>query len=228
MTEPQRYRAFWVPGLNDDQVDPDEALAVALEWLRIVPCTGVRLIVMNAVKMAENRPILGKAAPRYRFVSPRSSKPPGFYGGGNAILAIWPTKDTLEFAEGGARNGALCVAPGRLYDARPWMSQSGAKNLWNPEASPEPLTELPARFQEVLDYLVTLDGNNDFLTTKDETIRSLRAVMAAGHRPDPEDVENYLLTKQGVRSPKGARRLREWYERLLSGRRLRDYRGRSI
>ena len=45
--------------------------------------------------------------------------------------------------------------------------------------------------------------------------RNLRAMISDGNRPDPTDLENYVLTR-GVRSYKGARRLREWYHKGCS------------
>ena len=60
------------------------------------------------------------------------------------------------------------------------------------------------------------------------SIRNLRAMISDGNRPDPTDLENYVLTR-GVRSYKGARRLREWYEGLLEGSEvLRNYGRRLI
>ena len=57
--------------------------------------------------------------------------------------------------------------------------------------------------------------------------RNLRAMISDGNRPDPTDLENYVLTR-GVRSYKGARRLREWYQGLLEGRKFRNYGRRLI
>ncbi len=52
-------------------------------------------------------------------------------------------------------------------------------------------------------------------------------MIGDGHRPDPSAIENYVLAR-GTRSFKGARRLREWYEGLLQGRRFYDYARRPI
>ena len=52
-------------------------------------------------------------------------------------------------------------------------------------------------------------------------------MISDGNRPDPTDLESYVLTR-GVRSYKGARRLREWYQGLLEGRKFRNYGRRLI
>lgn len=97
MTMPARYEAFWVPGLDHD-IDRDDSLRVGLRWLadaeRTHKATGA--IVMYAKSMAQNAPLLGEAARRWEFVSPRSRKP----WGRGPILAIWPPDaKLLEFAE---------------------------------------------------------------------------------------------------------------------------------
>ena len=225
MTSPQ-YAAYWLPGLNDDSVDSDEVLRAAFEWLHDEPCNGARLIVMNTLGMVNNRPIIARASARYTVVSPRSQK--GVSPIGNAVLAIWPVNDTLELAERLARGGSLCVIPGTLDDLGHWILRASAQHLWNPGEVPDQTPKLEEAVRSVLDSIVYFGGHNDFSggTEKQMSIRNLRAMISDGNRPDPTDLENYVLTR-GVRS-KGARRLREWYEGLLKGRIFYDYGRRPI
>ena len=225
MTSPQ-YTACWLPGLNDDSVDSDEVLRSALEWLHDEPCNGERLIVMNLLKMVNNRPIIAEASTRYTVVSPRSRR--GITRG-NAVLAIWPANDTLKLAESLAHGGSLCVIPGTFDDLGHWISRTFAQHLWNPGEVPDQTPKLEGAVRSVLDSIVSFGGHNDFLGAgeKERSIRNLRVMISDGNRPDPTDLENYVLTK-GVGSYRGARRLREWYEGLLEGRRFYDYGHRLI
>ena len=226
MTSPQ-YTAYWLPGLNDDSVDPDEVLRSAFEWLQDEPGSGARLIVMDMLQMVNNRPIIAKASARYTVVSPRSQK--GVSPIGNAVLSIWPANHTLELAENLARGGSLCVIPGTFDDLGHWIFGASAQNLWNPGEVPGQTPKLEEAVRSVLDSIIYFGSHNDFLggTDKQMSIRNLRAMISDGNRPDPTDLENYVLTR-GVRSYKGARRLREWYEGLLEGRKFRNYGRRLI
>jgi hypothetical protein len=56
-------------------------------------------------------------------------------------------------------------------------------------------------------------------------IASLDAMLA--DRPTPAAVEGYLVST-GETSAEGTNRARRWYEEILQGKRLRDYRGRTI
>ena len=38
MSVPDRYDAFWIPGLDDDGFDPDEALSIGFDWLDTADC----------------------------------------------------------------------------------------------------------------------------------------------------------------------------------------------
>lgn len=222
-----RYSACWLPGLNDDDADPDEVLASAFEWLDTVPCDEARLVVMNVLAAVHNRPLIATAATRYEVLSPRSRR--YVQRDGNAVLAIWPTNATLEYAEGLARNGSLCVIPGSLDDLSHWIVRVSAEHLWGCDdaLSQEPVLQHAVR--SALDSIVAFDGYNNFLGAggKENSIRRLRAMIREGDRPDSSALENYVLAR-GVRSHEGARRLRHWYEGLLAGRRFHDYRRRPI
>lgn len=89
---------------------------------------------------------------------------------------------------------------------------------------------LDARVRSCLDSIVSFDGHNDLVGAggKEHAIRSLRGVVAEGHRPDPRDLEAYVMSMGGLGSSRGSARLREWYEGILEGKSFRDYAGRKI
>ena len=35
-----RCKSYWLPGLGNDDVDPDEVIHSAFAWLRTEPCSG--------------------------------------------------------------------------------------------------------------------------------------------------------------------------------------------
>ena len=225
-----RCNSYWLPGLDNNDVDPDEVLDSAFGWLRTEPCSGERLVVMNTLRMTENRPFLARASAPYNVVSPRARQRIGAAPRtGNVVLAIWPTHETLELAERLARDGSLCVVPGSLDNVSPWIRRTSAHALWDTGPPTDDTLQLDEPVRSVVDSIIDFDGHNDFLGAggKEQAIRGLRAMIGNGHRPDPSAIENYVLAR-GTRSSKGARRLREWYEGLLQGRRFYDYARRPI
>jgi hypothetical protein len=223
----QPYDAYWIPGLKDDNVDDEQAVELGFQWLRSVDCAGDRIYVMNATGMLGMRPSARTAA-RFIFASPQT-KTPGSHGR-NAVLAIWPVQRTLDLAEGLALNGSLCVIPGTIDDLRSWVARTHAVNLWAAGEPAEPIAELPEEVRSALDHMITFDGHNNFIGTggKENSIRHLRALVRDGRRPDPVDIENYVLASGRIRSHEGAQHIREWYEGILAGKGFRDYTGRRI
>lgn len=83
---------------------------------------------------------------------------------------------------------------------------------------------------EVMDRLSFSIGQNwpGAGIEKEWTIRQLRGMVANGHRPDPRVVERCLVEVHH-KSPKAARKVREFYERILrDGGRFVDHARRPI
>jgi hypothetical protein len=221
------YDAFWIPGLDSD-FDADEALRLGFEWLDRARYAGGPLIVLYAKKMIQNRPSLAQAAHRFPVVSPQSHGGAP-YAGKHAVLAVWTHGKTLDFAEECAHGGGLCVIPAKVEHIRPWISRTGAINLTDPEAPPEPMSQLAAQVKKLLDGTIAFDGHNGFLSGggKEDAIDALRRIAAQDERPASVDLENYVRSTGEV-DAEGAARLRQWYEGVLQGRGFRDYRGRPI
>jgi hypothetical protein len=144
-------------------------------------------------------------------------------------LAVWPTFETLAFAEGFAHDGGLCLIPNSLDDMSAWTSRTRAVNLADPNAGPAEPLSLDRAVTDVLDALVSFDGHNGFYGAggKEYAVRGLREMVAAGHRPAPDKVEAYAVAT-GETDNRGAAHLRRLYEGVLAGRRFRDYGGRPI
>jgi hypothetical protein len=221
-----RFEAFWIPGLNTD-FDPDRALSIGFRWLDDASYGRRRVVVLNAANMLGNRPALARAADRYSVVSPRTRDQPR--GRGNAILAVWPTMQTLALAEGFASEGGLCVIPDSLDDVTVWVSRTRAVNLADPKSGPAAPLALGWDVTNVLNSLLGFDGHNGFYGAggKEQAVRDLRAMIAADHRPKPDEVEAYAIAS-GETHHRGAAHLREIYEGVLAGRRFRDSGGRVI
>lgn len=221
------FEAFWLPAFESDDYDPDDALRSGGAWLREAQYAGGPVIVLHAAKMTRNRPSLERLASQFPVVAPTTSN--RGYGGSHAVLAVWPSKRSMEVAEEMASpNGGLCVIPYFDEEWRPWITAHRAVNLLRPGAEPETL-ELPAEVRKTLDSIILFDGHNGFISAegKIDAVRDLRAMVATGYRPAPADVEAYVAASPDV-SRGGAASLRRYYEGILTGRTFRDYRGRSI
>ena len=220
------FEAFWIPGLNSD-FDPDRALAIGYRWLDEARYGGRPVITLNAASMLGNRPALARAASRYEVISPRTRNQPR--GTGNAILAVWPDRKTLDLAETMAHEGGLCVIPNSLDDVSLWISRTGARNLADPDGARAAPMSLNAEVRRVLDSLLSFDGHNGFYGAggKERAVRDLREMVNEGYRPEPREVEEYAVASRET-DHDGAVRLREIYEGVLAGRRFRDSSGRVI
>jgi hypothetical protein len=217
------YAAYWIPGPNS--LDMDDGLRLGYSWLERTAPAGRRVVVLHAMKMVNNRQMLRRAT-KYTVVSPRS-RGVG-YGDAGAVLAIWPNPATLAFAEQLAFGAPLCVIP-YTHDIGWWITKTGATDITEPGTSPSKLPGLDPAVTKTLDSILSFGGHNSFVGggETEDAVTELRAMLAEGHRPSPEEVENYLRAS-GDTDMDGARRVRGFYESILAGRTLRDYRGRSI
>lgn len=217
------YEAAWIPESVTD-ADADLALELGGRWLANVKGVEQRIIGMNAVKMAGNSTALSALCTRFPVYSPQSARPPLAR---SAVLAVYPSQETLDWAEQLASRGALCVIAW-TQDYTPWVVRSGATNLFAPGDPPPKLAELPDEVKGVLDRLLFFGGHNRFAGAdeKQRAMTDLKRIMEHG-RPAIRDIEAYLLAS-GETDQRGARRVREWYEGLLRGQRFKDYRGRYI
>lgn len=229
MARPVRYEAVWAPGLNDRQTadEDDDSLAAAFEWLadaeRRFRQPGQ--IVMYAKQMMHNRAILAAAARRWDFHSTRSR------GGWNLgpTVAVWPSNDrTLELAENVAGETGLCVVPGSLYDAGPWIRRTGARCLTADFDAP-PAPTLSVDVTALLDSILSFDGHNAFIGGggKEHTIRLLQDIARMRPQPTREAIEAYLRASGETHEP-GPERAGQWYEEILAGKRHLDYRRQVI
>lgn len=223
MTIPDRYDAFWIPG--PETFDMDEGLRLGYQWLDGGPVRNERVVLLNAKTMLNNRPMLAQAS-QYHVVSPRSRHIPHTTAG--RVLAIWPSPETLELAQQLALDSALCVIPYR-QSIDWWIARSGAVNLTDPEAEPAKLAQPEPAVAEMLDSILGFGGHNSFVGAyeKEESVQGLRTMVARGHRPDPQDLEEYARAS-GKTDIEGARRLSDLYDKVLAGKRLRNHRGRAI
>jgi hypothetical protein len=215
------YEAFWIPGLDTD-FGRDEALAVGDRWLRDSAYPGERLIVLHAATMVQNAGPLAEMATRFKVVAPRTQNRPR-YRGSHAVLAVWASDRAMELAEELARpDGGLCLIPGSRGGPTMWIARTGAVNLGAPGAEPAERLTLEPDVSKVLDGLLDFGGRNDFYGAgeKEMAVRALRAMVAEGHRPAPDEVEAYAIASAET-DYRGASHLRELYEGVLAGKRFR-------
>jgi hypothetical protein len=91
------FEAFWIPGLNTE-MDPDEALAIGYKWLDETDFAGKKTIRPECCQHAWES---ANACPSGGAVSDRlATDQESTLRFGNAILAVWPTFDTLHSLKG--------------------------------------------------------------------------------------------------------------------------------
>ena len=174
------YDAFWLPAFDVD-VDPDEVLEVGGAWLRQAVYPGGPVIVLHAAKMVENRESLARLASEFPVVGPTTKN--RTYHGSHAVLAVWPSKRSMEVAEEMASpDGGLCVIPYEGEEWAPWIAAHRAVDLLKPDDEP-PTLDLPAGARTSLDWMVLFDGHNGFIQSKAEIVGRLRQMVADGYRP---------------------------------------------
>lgn len=212
------YEACWVDASPSDPTCP-ERLGLAFDWLANAHHPGRRVVVLHAVKMANNTFL--QRAKRFTVVSPRSRSRLAHDEVG-AVLAIWPDDRAFELAEQLAVGSALCVVPGPGHPMSWWLHRTSATNLSDPGTEPFTLEALEPAVIEALDTVILLGGHNGFLGggDKDLAVAELRALHRSGHRPTASQIEHYVRANSDVPAG-GARRLSGWWQAVLDGRRLR-------
>jgi hypothetical protein len=224
MTTAPRYEAAWAPGLRED-IDRDESITAAFRWLRDAERRhgGRGIIVMNAVSMRQHRGEVLRSAP-WDIVSKRSGRP-GWRG---PVLAIWPSAETLDFAEDLAIGSALCVIGGTTFNVSGWIRRTGAECLVDGYPV-EPPSSLPPDVSESLKSMLSFGSHNGFLGAgeKEVAIPILRRIAAQAGAPSREEIESYLRAS-GETDADGATRAGQWYDEIRQGRRHRDHSGRTI
>lgn len=222
-----RYDAFWVPGLDNDDIDRDDSLRVAFRWLDQAERDhgGKGVIVMYAKKMMNNAPLLSRAAGRWEFFSTRSR---GHYRDGGPVLTIYPNDETLELAEHKAFGSALCVVPGSLFDVSPWIRRTNAQCLIE-GFDVQPGEAVPEDIAKELDHVLFFGGHNNFLGggEKEVTIRALKDIARRPDAPSREAIEAHMR-QSGETAASGVQRAGKWYDEIRAGKRHRDYRGQII
>ncbi len=223
MVGPPPFDAFWVHAPFDDPNYP-QGLEVAFDWLASAPYTGQRTVVLYAKKMANNSGL--RRVNEFHVVSPKSQRPLSRDVG--PVLAVWPDPKTIEFAEELAIDSALCVVPNYRHGTTWWIDKTGAVDLTNPAAEPSGLVPMDSAVTDTLDSIIRFGGHNNFVGggEKEYAVEDLRALLAAGHRPTAQQIEDYVRSTGEV-DVEGAQQLAEW-SAIIDGRQLRDYRGRSI
>lgn len=192
--------AAWVP----DDVDETEAADLALAWFEELGYRQGPLLVCNAVSGQANLP---RALYGLPTISPQS-RDRHQLGRDRPVLALRPFFDTLELASTRAHRGALCVLAGYAEDVAPWVVRTSAQNLAELGSEPR-LPELAEEVQHALDSLLFFGGKNGFVGAgeKEHTIRSLRAMVHAEHRPTPDAVAAYARASGKDPRAGGHRRL---------------------
>lgn len=214
------YAAFFLPGPDD--LDPDEAMRLGLEWLVSEP--GQPLVVLHAKKMATNNRLLAEGIRRHgiRVDSPRASG--GRPSAGVAILAPWASEEVLRFIDdelSGQATG-VCVIGWRQGAHDRWIAARGAVDLRTGERiGSGVLVSDPVVRLAIDEASETINHNNALVQAEDKAyvVLTLEELVRGGHAFDVDELVAYAMAT-GWRGEE-VRRLEEYATRVLAGRRFR-------
>lgn len=215
-----RYEAFFLPGPGE--MDPDEAIRLALHWLVSQP--GEPLILFHAKKMITNNRLVAEGARRYGILveAPRTLRWSDWHGG--AILAPWASDDVLRFIDDdlSGKAKAVCVAgwiPG-AHDR--WIAARGAADLRGGGAvrSKEDLISDPV-VRIAMDHASrAINHNNALVQAEDKAyvVLTLQELVRGGHPFDIDELVTYAMATGWTGAE--VKRLEDYGKRVLSGRRF--------
>jgi hypothetical protein len=221
------YEAFIV---TDEPEDPNDAIPLALKWLRDWGDSAVEgaLVTPVADQYGYSRlsSVLRNVRPGQAFrlgkrlVLPLTWKTYQYGPKAGPLLALWTDEKFLEKLHGYVSFGALCVVPGSAAKIMGWIRAMHPTDLrGRPQAEPAVLS--PA-VEEAMDGLsLSINQNNGLIQYEDKkaAIRMLRRLLTEGHPYDPVELQAWALAHEWV--PDTARRLREYAEGVRQGKRYR-------
>jgi hypothetical protein len=216
-----KYGAFFLPGPSE--MDPDEAIRLALHWLVSQP--GDPLILFHAKKMINNNRLVAEGARRYGIPveAPRTLRWSDWSGG--AIVAPWASDDVLRFIDDdlSGKPKAVCVVgwiPG-AHDR--WIAAREAADLRGGAAvrPKEDLISDPVVRIAIDHASHAINHNNALVQAEDKAyvILTLQELVRGGHRFDIDELVSYAMATGWTGEE--VKRLEDYGNRVLSGRRFR-------
>jgi hypothetical protein len=214
-----KYEAFFLPG--PDEMDPDEAVSLALEWLISQP--GQPLILFHAKKMIHNNNLVADGAARHRISveAPRTLQWAAWLGG--AIVAPWASDDVLRFIDDdlAGKAKAVCVIGWIAGAHNRWIAARGAVDLRGGGASPpEEIIGDPV-VRVALDHASrAINHNNALVQSEDKAyvVLTLQELVRGGHRFDIGELVTYAMATGWTGEE--VKRLEDYGKRVLEGRRF--------
>lgn len=220
MTE--AFDVYYVP--NIDEIDHDEAVGIALQWLQasVAKRGGIPLVIaptQEQLRYPYLAPKLARA--RVRAESLRTAQRRIFPGG--PVLLLWPSKHTLALIEGWSnRITALCIVQGALEDETDaWLRGRDAQNLLRPDDR-KTVPALDPVIEQALESVTNfVNLRNNLVTTDDKAVayRTLHCLYSSGYRLDPEAIHAWAVAHRWP--TRGAQRLRDLSQDVVDGKRVR-------
>lgn len=219
---PPQYEAFFVPS----EVDPDEAIALGVKWLREQP--GEPLILLHAKLMIENNSLLEFAAQGYGlpYEAPRTIGRARWAGG--SILAPWASDDVLRCIDDrlAFKTSAVCVVGWREDDPNhvAWIAARAALDLRDGHSLGKPVDEIVSDpvVRVALDHAERFVNHNNALVQAEDKaylVRTLQELVRSGHFFDIEEIAAYAMATGWT--GREVERIREYGGRVLRGQGFR-------
>lgn len=165
-----------------------------------------RLVVLNQKGQDEQHPILQRFGGPGHTVTPRSRN--AVHGRFAAVIAAWPTKDTLDVAVNAATGGTLAVLDWGQDSNEGWATATQAFNARTGERLPALDTELATVFEHLLFHDREVSMGRTTREGRTVVQPALRELKAAGF--DFQFVGSYCIANGYHAS--GLKRLKEHYD----------------
>ena len=202
-----------------EEMDRDDALSQALEWLHERRSRN-RLVIVPVRQSVGNSPVLSRIASRVQTETARTFRKGAGGLRGASVLVVWPSKETLQELQE-RQPAEVLVVPWRVEESDAWLRAHSSTSLLGGPKLDKPRISDPVVLEAMKDLTNFINPRNNLVTydDRDYAIQVLRALIGARRRVNPDELYGWALANGWT--GKGAARLQVLAGEVLAGKRHR-------